>query len=1227
MSRKILLPILITLLLTNYIKGQNNPELDIIGSQSVVDGSVLFFQATASDIDGDELTFSMSGTGVRPEMSIDPITGMFIWVPSGEDIGTHEITVSVSDGTLEHSETISLTVNNSAGSGQISYVNPVATGNNDGSSWEDAFTDLAAAIDNAVSGQQLWIAKGTYTPTTPGGLSTVRFQIDEQIALYGGFSGTESTREQRNPSEHVTVLSGDLNNNDHVNNGNAENSEVIVYLTASALLDGFTITASNGSDGSALRDWAANSWLLVRNTIFKGNNSSGNGVSSIVYVGTTTGPMNSTFENCLFANNTSSGRLFTLDGPLSGSNLSIHRFYNSSFISNGLLFNSQRESIVGKFFNSLVHDAPSNYLFSLNGASFEFTSSIFPDDPTMQNPSTTNITVFDNNLVEQVMEFTSEFYPLPSNPAIDAGDNEFADGTQHGIILSDLCLDSRIHNGTVDMGAFEYRAHAPVIDPLGDYGIAAGSILYFDVDAQDKNEDPLTYSLKNAASGMDIMETEGVFSWVPDISQVGTHELTVEVSDGDLISSQSLTITVESPGAEIIYVDKAASGANDGTSWNNAFVLLQDGLNQATDGDQIWVTSGTYTPGPAGDRSQDFLIDQRIALYGGFNGTESSISDRNFRNNVTILSGDLGLDDESTGIDENAYHVLKLVGNEAAVIDGFTISAGHANGTGSNGNGAAILDISRSVLYLRNLLVENNTADDNGVSSIIFVGSHQHPNRVIMSSSVVRDNTTSGAVFSFEGILQDNNSTLVDIIHCNIIGNVGRLINSQRPSINTRVTNSIILDHQDHYLFALQDATNEFRNSVFDNDPQTMNHNGITVFESNMIEFTPEFLDGYTFAWDSPLHNAGNSTFTNMLGEHALDFMNNNRLSGALPDIGAVEYLNFAPVLNTDFEFSLDPIDEDNQDNPGIAITEIFNSNGGLISDDNFNDRDGAAISAVDNTNGVWQYSVDGGASWMDVVIGENEALPLLNEATSKVRFIPSTDFNGSVVNGITLRAWDQFIGTPEQPMDASAPGGNGTFSAETEILSIVINPVNDAPTVNIEDQIAVENEQIVFQVAGSDVDQDVLTYSLDSESESKGMAINASGEFSWQPGATQLGEHTVTVTVSDNSLSASATFTIQVDAAPALLPVIAGIDDISRNVKIYPNPTIDYIEIDTQGELGGELFSVSLFDLRGMTLTKQLWDPSNESLRMDLHQYQAGVYILKLQSTTTQITRRIIKE
>jgi len=149
-----------------------------------------------------------------------------------------------------------------------------------------------------------------------------------------------------------------------------------------------------------------------------------------------------------------------------------------------------------------------------------------------------------------------------------------------------------------------------------------------------------------------------------------------------------------------IYVDADATGANDGTNWADAFNYLQDALSDAKYGDEIRVAEGIYKPDEdtdnptgTGDREATFQLKKGVTIKGGYAGFgEPDPNIRDIQKYETILSGDLDGNDvavndpcdlltEATR-SENSYHVVTNINiDETAVLDGFSITAGNANGS------------------------------------------------------------------------------------------------------------------------------------------------------------------------------------------------------------------------------------------------------------------------------------------------------------------------------------------------------------------------------------------------------------------------------------------------------------------------------------------------------------------------------------------------------------------
>jgi len=178
-----------------------------------------------------------------------------------------------------------------------------------------------------------------------------------------------------------------------------------------------------------------------------------------------------------------------------------------------------------------------------------------------------------------------------------------------------------------------------------------------------------------------------------------------------------------------IYVDQdLTSGANDGSSWANAFQGtggLQTALAAAVSGDQIFVAQGRYVPTQTTTRTISFALKNGVAIYGSFLGTESSPAERPpFGTAWSVLDGDLLGDDATVGVADNSFHLVTTTGtNSSAVLDGFTVRGGNANVSGSNNDrGGGILVVSAVSPTIRNCLFTDNRCTFGGAAGYINNG-------------------------------------------------------------------------------------------------------------------------------------------------------------------------------------------------------------------------------------------------------------------------------------------------------------------------------------------------------------------------------------------------------------------------------------------------------------------------------------------------------------------------
>jgi len=205
------------------------------------------------------------------------------------------------------------------------------------------------------------------------------------------------------------------------------------------------------------------------------------------------------------------------------------------------------------------------------------------------------------------------------------------------------------------------------------------------------------------------------------------------------------------------YVNVAAVGANNGSSWANAFTNLQSALTNPGCF-EIWVARGTYKPTATTDRTISFNVRPGAVVYGGFDGTEATIGARNLAANPTILSGDIGVAGDSS---DNSYHVVVMDGTTAngiinigTLLSDFTIRLGNASGSGTQSKGGGLFCNGDGATHecspeLDDVIFENNGATDGG--AIYDAGTNGGISSPTVHNAIFRNNATTndaGAIYN-----------------------------------------------------------------------------------------------------------------------------------------------------------------------------------------------------------------------------------------------------------------------------------------------------------------------------------------------------------------------------------------------------------------------------------------------------------------------------------------------
>jgi Right handed beta helix region len=541
----------------------------------------------------------------------------------------------------------------------IRYVNVnVVGGTGTGLSWANAYNNLQSAISAAVSGDQIWVAKGTYLPSkdpfgnaSPTDPRDKTFYLTNGVALYGGFAGTETLITQR-VATNATILSGDIGT---INNATDNCYHVVLSVSDAntTKLDGFTITGGNADvfgfitveTSRIYRHWGGGmhndlSSPSLTNIIFSGNEANqGGGIFN--------------YENC------------------SPTLTNIVFLGNIAFRGGGL------------YNRYICSPTLTNVVFSKNNATADGGGGIYNESSC--SPILTNA-VFSGNLSGGIYNGGS-CSPIIKN-GIFWGNTIGGSATVSGVDVHNEFSSSTLTASYTSMQLANNVTNYPTV---GFPNIGTSNNIFA--------QDPLfrNINIPIGSDGIFMTADDGLELKSPSPcvnAGTATGATTTDITGFARVGNPEMGAYEYDPSTcatflnHLAYVNTAAVGTNTGESWANAFTSLESALFAARNCGvtQIWVTKGTYNPSadpfgntnPTDPRDKTFYLENGVAVYGGFVGTETLITQR-VATNITILSGDIGIVND---VSDNCYHVvLSLNDVNTTKLDGFTITGGNANGT------------------------------------------------------------------------------------------------------------------------------------------------------------------------------------------------------------------------------------------------------------------------------------------------------------------------------------------------------------------------------------------------------------------------------------------------------------------------------------------------------------------------------------------------------------------
>ncbi len=597
----------------------------------------------------------------------------------------------------------------------VLYVDQNATGLGLGINWTDAFTDLHEALTVAANSiglvEEIWVAKGIYTPAPPGGDRLISYELPPDVGVYGGFSGTETIRNQRNSEVNITVLSGDLNGDDGPGFANAmENARTVVTSFAkesgaSTILDGFVISGANAIgaasfsnfNGGGMNIW--NGGPTVSNCLFTSNQAySGGGI--FINNGS-----NAVVSRCRFVGNSS----VNLGAGIAVNGASTPEIRDCVFLDNlgqsggaGLVVTSYSDASVSHctFVDNMVSGGfGGGILLAIAGGRIDLDGCIL-------------------------------WSTTPTNePAIIANGDGALVAVQHSVIFEGAGGIAAIDGGAVTLGAgnieddpllAQDRVHLLPGSPCVDRGSLDRNAAELDIDGESRVRNCIADMGADESDFFSDCNTNGQ----PDACDIinGTSE---DVNQTNVPDECDLQLIVDATNCPNV---------GNGTA-ENPFCDIQTAIDSVDPNDStgaiIKVADGIYT----GDGNRNLRFGGRSIILISDNGPGQCILDA-----------------------EGATGVFSIDANDVRfiLIEGLTITGGNALYGGG-------IFIDQASVIVRNCIIEGNTASSGG-------GLYsQHATLRLEDSFILQNKANGYGTAQGGGLWFDGGSTAV--INCLIDSN------------------------------------------------------------------------------------------------------------------------------------------------------------------------------------------------------------------------------------------------------------------------------------------------------------------------------------------------------------------------------------------------------------------------------------------------------------------------
>ena len=736
---------------------------------------------------------------------------------------------------------------------------------------------------------------------------------------------------------------------------------------------------------------------------------------------------------------------------------------------------------------------------------------------------------------------------------------------------------------------------APVLNAIGDKGTSELVELTFtatasDTDVVDNLVNTLTFSFDGTVPSGAAITSAGVFTWTPTELQVGSHDITVQVTDGSLTDSETLTVTVRD-----VNVAPVLNTIGDQTV--NEFVELtftatasdDDSLTFSFDGTfpsgAAITSAGVFTWTPTESQDGDHTITVQVT-DGSLTDSETLTVTVNEVNVAPVLNaiGDKGTSElveltftataSDTDVVDNLVNTLTFsfdgtVPSGAAITDdgNFTWTPTELQ-VGSHDITVQVTD--GSLTDSETLTV---TVRDVNVAPVLNTIGDQTVNEFVELTFTATASDDDSLTFSFDGTFPSGAAITDD-------GNFTWTPTESQDgdhTITVQVTDGSLTDSETLTVTVNEVNVAPVLNAIGDKGTSELVELTFTATASD-TDVVDKVVNTLTFSFDGTVPSGaaitddGNFTWTpteSQVGSHDITVqVTDGSLTDSETLTVTVRDVNVAPVLNTIGDQTVNEFVEltftataSDDDSLTFSFDGTFPSGAAITDDGNFTwtpteSQDGDHTITVQVTDGSLTDS-----ETLTVTVNEVNVAPVLNaigdkgtselveltftatasdtDVVDKVVNTLTFSFDGTFPSGAAITDDGNFTWTPTESQvgshDITVQVTDGSLT-DSETLTVTVRDVNVAPVLNtIGDQTVNEFVELTFTATASD--DDSLTFSFDGTFPS-GAAITDDGNFTWTPTESQDGDHTITVQVTDGSLTDSETLTVtvnEVNVAPVL--------------------------------------------------------------------------------------------